>query len=54
MVGEIPCWRQPGPRRRETVAMSRRPIWHKNNFGFWLSVCIIVSLLFSIIYRSVI
>ena len=32
--------------------MSRRPIWHKDNFGFWLAVCIVISLVFSIIYRS--
>ena len=32
--------------------MSRRPIWHKDNFGFWLIVCILISLVFSLIYRS--
>lgn len=26
--------------------------WDKNHFGFWLAVCIAISLLFSIVYRA--
>jgi hypothetical protein len=32
--------------------VSRKPIWDKNNFGFWLAVCIAISLVFSILYRA--
>lgn len=35
-------------------AMSRRPIWDKNNVGFWLTVCVLISLLFSVIYRAMV
>ena len=37
---------------RETPKVARKPLWDKNNFGFWLVVCILVSLLFSIVYRA--
>jgi hypothetical protein len=37
---------------REAPEMSRPTIWHKNNYGFWLFVCVVISLLFSIIYRA--
>lgn len=30
----------------------RKPVWDKNNVGFWLAVCILVSLVFSIAYRA--
>lgn len=30
--------------------VARRPIWDKDNFGFWLVVCVVISLLFSIIH----
>jgi hypothetical protein len=41
-------------RSRKTFVMSRRPLWHKNNYGFWLCVCIVISLVFSLIYRRMI
>lgn len=40
--------------RQANRTMSRRPIWHRDNYGFWLLVCIIISLVFSLIYRSVV
>lgn len=27
-------------------------LWDKNNFGFWLAVCIAISLVFSIVYHA--
>lgn len=30
----------------------RKPVWDKNNFGFWLVMCILASLAFSIVYRA--
>jgi hypothetical protein len=39
------------PASRESQ-VSRKPIWDKDNFGFWLAVCILISLLFSIIYHA--
>ena len=32
--------------------VSGKPIWDKDNFGFWLAVCILISLLFSIVYHA--
>jgi hypothetical protein len=32
--------------------VNRKPVWDKDNFGFWLAVCILISLLFSIIYHA--
>jgi hypothetical protein len=32
--------------------VSRKPIWDKNNFGFWLVVCILISLVFSLVYHA--
>ncbi|MGH8159308.1 MAG: hypothetical protein ACREPQ_14400 [Rhodanobacter sp.] len=29
---------------------SKLPIWHKDNFGFWLAVCCGLSLMFTAIY----
>ncbi|MBP1475356.1 hypothetical protein J7I44_13670 [Frateuria sp. MAH-13] len=29
-----------------------KPIWDKDNFGFWLTVCIVISLIFSIAWRA--
>jgi hypothetical protein len=31
----------------------RKPVWDKNNFGFWLLVCILISLAFSILWRAI-
>ena len=33
--------------------MSKPPIWDKNNVGFWLTVCVLISLVFSLLYRAV-
>ncbi|WP_424682599.1 hypothetical protein [Frateuria sp. YIM B11624] len=45
---------QPVPLRpaQEEPEASRKPIWDKNNFGFWLTVCVLISLAFSIVWRS--
>jgi hypothetical protein len=45
---------QPVPLRpvQEELPAPRKPIWDKNNFGFWLTVCILISLVFSIVWRS--
>jgi len=37
---------------RSTPQVSRKPIWDKHNVGFWLAACIVISLLFSILYRA--
>ncbi|MGN2243708.1 hypothetical protein ACFWZU_09400 [Frateuria sp. GZRR33] len=29
-----------------------KPIWDKDNFGFWLTVCILISLVFSIAWHA--
>lgn len=42
----------PSPSQREVPNVSRRPMWDKNNFGFWLAVCVAISLVFSIVYRA--
>jgi hypothetical protein len=31
---------------------SQKPIWDKDNFGFWLTVCVLISLVFSIAWRA--
>jgi hypothetical protein len=33
--------------------VGRKPIWDKNNVGFWLAVCIAISLAFSVLYRAI-
>jgi hypothetical protein len=45
---------QPVPLRpaQEEPQAGRTPIWDKNNFGFWLTVCILISLAFSIVWRA--
>lgn len=45
---------QPVPLRpaQAEPQVSRKPIWDKNNFGFWLTVCILISLAFSIALRA--
>jgi hypothetical protein len=40
------------PRRAEPVTMSKPPLWHKNNVGFWLAVCVAISVVFSLVYRA--
>lgn len=42
----------PHPARDEAQA-NRKPLWDKNNFGFWLTVCILISLAFSIAWRAI-
>ena len=32
---------------------NRKPIWDKDNFGFWLTVCILISLVFSIAWHAI-
>lgn len=39
------------PARGESPVTST-PIWDKNNFGFWLAMCILISLVFSIVYHA--
>ncbi|UGB37060.1 hypothetical protein [Frateuria soli] len=38
---------------RDEAPESRKPIWDKDSFGFWLTVCILISLAFSILWHSV-
>jgi len=54
----------PAPRARRTAVqpvplrpaqepqVTGKRIWDKDNFGFWLLVCILVSLVFSIVYHA--
>jgi hypothetical protein len=45
---------QPAPSRpAQGESVGRKPIWDKDNFGFWLSVCILISLAFSIAWRAI-
>lgn len=37
---------------RGMPAPGRKAIWDKDNVGFWLSACIAMSLLFSIVYSA--
>lgn len=32
---------------------SARPVWHKDNYGFWLLACVLISVVFSVVYRAV-
>lgn len=41
----------PGPQGEPRV--TRKPIWDKNNFGFWLTVCILISLVFSMVWHAI-
>jgi hypothetical protein len=43
----------PLPPARRKPPVGRKPIWDKNNVGFWLTVCILVSLAFSMIWRAI-
>lgn len=57
---------RPAPRARPAVQpvplrvaqgepqVSRKRLWDKNNFGFWLVVCILISLAFSFVYRALV
>jgi hypothetical protein len=44
----------PAPARapQETPPAARKPIWDKDNFGFWLAVCVAISLVFSLVYHT--
>lgn len=46
---------QPAPSRppQEKPPATRKPMWDKDNFGFWLTVCILISLVFSIAWRAI-
>ncbi len=41
------------PARQREANPPSRPFWHKDNYGFWLAVCVLISLVFSVIYRSI-
>ncbi|HEV2539259.1 MAG TPA: hypothetical protein VGU03_06070 [Frateuria sp.] len=45
---------QPAPTHpaQEAPEGDGKRFWDKNNFGFWLAVCIAISLVFSIVYRA--
>jgi hypothetical protein len=48
---------RPAAQRVSTPPVQEAPtggkrLWDKNNFGFWLAVCIAISLVFSIIYHA--
>jgi len=32
--------------------MNTPPIWHKNNYEFWLVVCIAISIAFALVYTT--
>jgi hypothetical protein len=36
-------------RRRAAVYT---PLWHKDNYEFWYAVCIVISVVFALVYRS--
>lgn len=42
----------PSPPTHGEPQVNRKPIWDKDNFGFWLAVCVLISLLFSIVYHA--
>ena len=42
----------PSSSRDESHERSK-PMWDKDNFGFWLTVCILLSLAFSIVWRAI-
>ena len=44
----------PAPARapRDVPPPARKPIWNKDNYGFWLAVCVGISLVFSLVYRA--
>ncbi|MCX7514129.1 hypothetical protein [Frateuria sp. STR12] len=47
---------QPAPLRPvqdDASTARRKPIWDKNNVGFWLTACILASLVFSIAWRAI-
>jgi len=46
---------QPVPLRtaQEEARVSPKPIWHKDNFGFWLTVCVLISLAFSVVWHAI-
>lgn len=54
-VPRTPAAAQPIPLRpaQGERPVSRKPIWDKDNFGFWLSVCILASLAFSIVWHAI-
>jgi hypothetical protein len=42
----------PSDSRPMSPTESARPVWHKDNFGFWLLGCVLISVVFSVVYRS--
>lgn len=38
---------------RDDAPESRKPVWDKDNFGFWLAVCVLISLVFSIVWQAI-
>jgi hypothetical protein len=38
---------------QEKPPATRKPVWDKDNFGFWLTVCVLISLAFSIAWRAI-
>jgi len=33
--------------------VARKPIWDKDNVGFWLVACILLSVAFAVVYRAI-
>lgn len=55
VMSERPIGPATGPmplRLPRGIPVSNQPIWDKDNVGFWLSACIAMSLLFSIVYSA--
>ncbi|MGN2250674.1 hypothetical protein ACFWZ1_11460 [Frateuria sp. GZRe14] len=45
---------QPAPSRspQGKPPVARKPVWDKDNFGFWLTVCVLISFVFSIAWHA--
>jgi len=43
----------PSDNRPMSSSESARPVWHKDNYGFWLLACVLISVVFSVVYRAV-
>lgn len=55
--GELPQHRvsqtsPPLPESYAPPAEKDRPVWHKDNHGFWLLACVMISVFFSVVLRA--
>lgn len=42
----------PLPDSRVSHTETATPVWHKDNYGFWLLACVMISVVFSVVYRA--